>query len=66
MSITSSTGGRIVTTPDGLIHHCNTDRFITDSGKGSGVADVEIKFDFSAFPNAVVATSSTGRIIKFK
>ena len=63
MTITSSTGGQIVKTKDGLIHHTNPKRFADDENN-----TVErVKFDLSALlPNEVKLTGPVGRIVTFK
>jgi hypothetical protein len=77
MTITSSTGGRIIHIPGGLIHYMNTDRLVTEpdnTGNGNGrvgrptKVSVEegLKFDFSAFLTSVKPTSAKGRVVTFK
>jgi hypothetical protein len=79
MTTTSSTGGRIIQIPGGLIHYGRTDHLLTDSSttvtvRGTGQVgrptkiSVEegLKFDFSAFMSPVKLTSSAGRVVKFK
>ena len=77
MTITSSTGGRIIPIPGGLIHYGNTDRLVTEptvTVRGTGVVgrptkiSVEegLKFDFSAFMSPVKLTGPVGRVVKFK
>jgi hypothetical protein len=77
MTITSSTGGRIIPISGGLIHYGNTDRLVTESVvtvRGSGQVgrptkiSVEegLKFDFSAFLSPVALTGPAGRVVKFK
>ena len=78
MTITSSTGGRIINIPGGLIHYGNTDTLLTDSintvtvrgstvGRPTKISVEEgLKFDFSAFTKPVKLTASAGRIVKFK
>lgn len=63
-TITSSTGGTIITSASGLIHHSKPDRQATETAKF--LANGAPKFDFSAFLNSVKLTAKTGRIIKFK
>lgn len=76
MTITSSTGGRIISIPGGLIHYGNTDRLVTEptsTDRGGQVgrptkilAEEGLKFDFSAFMTPVTLTSPVGRVVKFK
>jgi hypothetical protein len=77
MTITSSTGGRIINIPGGLIHYGNTDNLLTDStntvtvrggvGRPTKISVEEgLKFDFSAFTKPVKLTAPAGRIVKFK
>ena len=78
MTITSSTGGRIINIPGGLIHYGNTDNLLTDStstvtvrggqvGRPTKISVEEgLKFDFSAFLSPVSLTSPQGRVVKFK
>jgi hypothetical protein len=77
MTITSSTGGRIINIAGGLIHYGNTDRLITEPevtvrvagrvGRPTKISVEEgLKFDFSAFLSPVSLTGPQGRVVKFK
>lgn len=74
MTITSSTGGRIINIPGGLIHYGNTDRLVNvanDEPVRTGRPTKEsvengIKFDFGAFLTPVKLTGASGRVVKFK
>jgi len=74
MTITSSTGGRIIQIPGGLIHYGNTDRLITETEtlpKRTGRPTKEsvengLTFDFQAFLTPVKLTGTPGRVVKFK
>jgi hypothetical protein len=77
MTITSSTGGRIISIPGGLIHYGNTDRLITEPevtvrvagrvGRPTKISVEEgLKFDFSAFLSPVSLTGPRGRVVSFK
>ena len=75
MTTTSSTGGRIISIPGGLIHYGNTDRLVTEptvTVRGNGGRPTKIsveeglKFDFSAFLSPVTLTGPVGRVVKFK
>lgn len=63
-TITSSTGGKIVPTKNGLIHYANIDRLITESE--SVQSDQTLTYDFSQFPTTVPVNTVPGRIITFK
>ena len=76
MTITSSTGGRIISIPGGLIHYGNTDRLVTEPtstdrdgqvGRPTKIlAEEGLKFDFSAFLTPLTVTGLQGRVVKFK
>jgi hypothetical protein len=74
MTITSSTGGRIITIPGGLIHYGNTDRLVTEAsdlpkrtGRPTKVSvETGLTFDFSAFLTPVRLTAPAGRVVKSK
>lgn len=76
MTITSSTGGRIISIPGGLIHYGDTERLLTDevtvrvpgrAGRPTKISVEEgLKFDFSAFLSPVTLTAPAGRVVKFK
>jgi hypothetical protein len=77
MTITSSTVGRIINIPGGLIHYGNTDRFVTEAevtvrtsgrvGRPTKISVEEgLKFDFSAFIQPVALTAPAGRVVSFK
>ena len=76
MTITSSTGGRIISIPGGLIHYGNTDRLVTEptpTDRGGQVgrptkilAEEGLKFDFSAFLTPLTVIGPQGRVVKFK
>jgi hypothetical protein len=79
MTTTSSTGGRIIQIPGGLIHYMNTDNLLVDSvstvtvrgagqvGRPTKISVEEgLKFDFSAFLAPVKLTAARGRVVKFK
>jgi hypothetical protein len=71
MTITSSTGGRIINIPGGLIHYGNTENLLIDEVRTAGrptkiSVEEGLKFDFSAFLSPVKLTASAGRVVKFK
>ena len=77
MTTTSSTGGRIIQIPGGLIHYGRTDHLVTEptlNERGAGrvgrptkiLVEEGLKFDFSAFMSPVKLTAPAGRVVKFK
>ena len=77
MTITSSTGGRIINIPGGLIHYGNTDRLLNVADPDATLpvravgrptknsVEQGLTFDFSAFLTPVKLTGQPGRVVKF-
>ncbi len=64
MTKTSSTGGKIVQTKTGLIHHANTDRLITESENEHSKQN--LAYDFSQFNTPIPVNIIPGRVVIFK
>lgn len=65
MTITSSTGGRIIEVEGGLVHYGNTERF--DFDRQNDVERTELKADWHPlFLTPVVLTGPAGRVVSFK
>jgi hypothetical protein len=67
---TSSTGGRIINIPGGLIHYGNTDRFTVEATdaitKAGRPVTASLSYDFSQFLTPVTLSTPQGRVVKFK